>query len=187
MKNFNPAASTQNTWPDFKTAGKILARLSGFRGYPEAEGREVFIEALMQCVSAAHAKATLALFDEGFPTLREVRDAVSRTRSEFRRWNPNPNCGHCGGFGFEIRRFPAAKESDPELTAASKCDCWGDYPEREEFVPTDSEKRERITTKDPKLQAMVNGAAQKKLLTAPKDAMKPVGVPPTTTPPLTKA
>ena len=129
------------TWPSFAKASAILARLSGFHGYPHEEaGRELFTEALMQAVSPEHARAATSCFDEQFPTLRELRDAVSRTRSEFRRWNPNPHCSKCDGIGFRVL--------EGEYSGALKCDCWGDFEPREfptgPFETADLELRKAI-------------------------------------------
>ncbi len=125
MSKFSKDVKVMPVWPSFDRASAILVRLSGFHGYPHEEaGRELFIESLMQAVSPEHARAATSCFDEKFPTLRELRDAVSRTRTEFRRWNPNPQCVKCDGTGFKIvhRNF---------TDAAMKCDCWGDFEPRE--------------------------------------------------------
>jgi hypothetical protein len=78
-------APETNTWPSYRAAEFILERLSGFAKYPETEkGREVFIEALMTCADEAQARQVVNAFDEKFPTLKELREAIYslKTRAE---------------------------------------------------------------------------------------------------------
>lgn len=109
----------------------------------------MFIETLMQSICPDHARAATNCFDEAFPTLRELRDAINRTRSEFRRWNPNPQCPKCDGTGFEIR--------EGAHTAAVKCDCWGDFAPRE--YPTGP-----FETADVELRKSIQAASEKMTL-----------------------
>lgn len=115
------AQAAPSVWPSFHQAESILARLSGFPRYPDEKGREVFVETLMRAVSPEHARAALTLFDEEFPTLRQLKDAVSRTQTEFRRHNPNPECKRCGGTGFAVAE-------NGNTSSAQKCSCFGDFP-----------------------------------------------------------
>lgn len=147
------------TWPSFAKAAAVLARLSGFQGYPHDEaGREMFIEALMFAVSPEHARAVTNCFDEKFPTLREVKDALTRTRSEFRQWNPDPGCAKCDGTGFQIIHRCFAD-------AALKCDCWGDFPEREmKPQPVGKDGRKVFETADAEIRKGIHEAAEKMAL-----------------------
>ncbi len=74
----NLSDSNETTaWPSYRAADSLLERLSGFPKYPPTEkGREVFIETLMTCSNPAQAQQVVDSFDEAFPTLRELRDAV---------------------------------------------------------------------------------------------------------------
>lgn len=81
--NFSNDERNYGEWPSELLAEDLLDRLSGFPKYPQtSKGREVFVEALMQCESEQHARRTVDIFDEKFPTLRELRDAVSNTKTK---------------------------------------------------------------------------------------------------------
>lgn len=80
--DFSTGESAQE-WPSAFRAEEILERLSGFPRYPQTpKGREIFIEALMKCDSANQATGVVALFDERFPTLRELRAAIDSAKQK---------------------------------------------------------------------------------------------------------
>lgn len=86
--NFSNDVNTTE-WPSESLAESILERLSGFARYPQTpKGREIFIEALMGCESEQHARAAIQDFDERFPTLRELRDAVLKTKPKTQEPTP---------------------------------------------------------------------------------------------------
>jgi hypothetical protein len=73
-------------WPDRNTAESILARLEGFQGYPKtSKGREIWVDALVMALSDRHAREAIAVFDEKFPTVRQLRDAVHNLRPRFEK------------------------------------------------------------------------------------------------------
>jgi len=76
--------TTPAVWPDPTIALSILERLSGFIGYPKTpKGTEIFVEALLSATSEEHALAAVDVFDERFPTLRELRDSIFKARQKF--------------------------------------------------------------------------------------------------------
>jgi hypothetical protein len=71
-------------WPDRNTAESILGRLEGFQGYPKSSrGLEIWIEALMTALTEQHARAAVGVFDEKFPTLKQLRDTLHNLRPRF--------------------------------------------------------------------------------------------------------
>jgi hypothetical protein len=68
----------------FPVCAAMFDRLCGFKGFPRQAGLVVFIEALCDAaVSVKHAQAVIDSFDEGFPTLRELRDTAHSLRAKF--------------------------------------------------------------------------------------------------------
>jgi len=65
--------------------------LAGYRGYPNTEaGERRFAFALqVNCVSVSHARATLQIFDEGFPTVRQIHDVAFNLRPKFEPQDDN--------------------------------------------------------------------------------------------------
>lgn len=65
--------------------GLIREYLSGYRGYPQSEaGENRFAFALQENVlSVAHARAVLKLFDQQFPTVREIHETAWSIRPQF--------------------------------------------------------------------------------------------------------
>jgi hypothetical protein len=69
---------------EYTVAAAILGRLEGFRDYPRGGGARRFVEALADAsLSVAHANATVEMFDERFPTIREIRDVAFGLRETF--------------------------------------------------------------------------------------------------------
>jgi hypothetical protein len=70
---------------DFSVAKVLFQSLSGFRGYPNpGPGEDHFVEAFQSSVvSVAHARAVIASFDGGMPTIREIRDSAFNLRPQF--------------------------------------------------------------------------------------------------------
>ena len=63
----------------------IRSELAGYQGYPHTlQGEERFARALQDVtVSVEHARATLAKFKEGFPTVQNIIDTAVNLRSKF--------------------------------------------------------------------------------------------------------
>jgi hypothetical protein len=124
---------------DQLTALSIVRNLSGRPRYPRrAEGEADMANTLMEsCVNEEHARATIAEFQDAFPTPGEVRSQAARTRDKFEL--KRPVCPKCEGSGWEVVTL---KNGD---TAARPCVCRRPAAVRPAQPPIEFPRRKNTT------------------------------------------